>query len=209
MSTRAKVVAAVLCFALGAVFVVLAMDVQRWQSRLGADDASFASTPPRGNQWAPAQVLPFESAKVLLALADDVSYRQAVREFLRGQPRSDPFSDTDVIARRGHAEELLTDIVEGGQAPGRRSAAANLIGVLGFANAVLDASAAQTHLSSAVENFRTAISIDPENADAKYNLELALIRLAAAERSGGSPPPPDSSSGSGAGAGTGRPGSGY
>jgi hypothetical protein len=209
VSTRSKVATAVLCFVLGVAFVLLAVDVQRWQSRLRADDASFASTPPRSNQWAPSQVLPLGTAKALLALADDVSYRQAVREFLRGQPRSDPFSDTDVIARRGHAEELLAGIVEGDQDPGRRSAAANLIGVLGFANAVLDASAAQTYLSSAADSFRTAISIDPENADAKYNLELALARLEAAERSGGSPPPPDTASGSGAGAGTGRPGSGY
>ena len=75
---------------------------------------------------------------------------------------------------------------------------------------MLDESAQTSYLQDAVEDFQTAIVIDPENDDAKYNLEVALERLAAAQKSSDEQPPPqDTRGGSGAGSGTGRPGSGY
>lgn len=209
MSARARLLLAAICLLAGAAFILLATDARRWQSRMQSGDTRFAFAPARSDLWAPAQLIPFGTAKALLQLDDDLAYRRALQVFMLGQPRDQPFSDAEVIGRRGQAQELLVDVVERDNDPGRRAAAANLIGVLGFANAALDDSQARAYLNAAIENFRAAISIDPENADAKYNLELALARLQAAERAAGAQARRDTRSGSGAGAGTGQPGTGY
>jgi hypothetical protein len=81
--------------------------------------------------------------------------------------------------------------------------------VLGFASAVVDPSGASSYLMSAVEHFQRAIALDPQSADAKYNLELALDRLAAVKRSSGPTSSSKTRGGAGSGAGAGREGSGY
>jgi tetratricopeptide (TPR) repeat protein len=209
VSSRARLLIAAICLLAGAAFILLATDVLRWQSRMQSDDTRFAVAPGKRDLWQPVPLIPFGAAKALLQLDDDLAYRRASRVFALGRPRDQPYSDTKVIAQRGQAQELLADVVERDDNPRRRSAAANLIGVLGFANAALDAPEASAYLAAAIEEFRAAISFDPENADAKYNLELALARLRDAEQANGTPPPPDTRGGSGAGAGTGQPGSGY
>jgi hypothetical protein len=210
MSNRLKLVAATVLLLAGAVLALLATDVVRWQSRMRSGDTRFAFVPGKRDLWTPSQLVPLGAAKALLGLDDDLAYRRAVRAFVNSQPREIPYSDTDVVARRGQAQELLAEIADGTQDPKRRAAASNLIGALGFANAALDPSQATTYLSNAVESFRQAISLDPANADAKYNLELALDRLKTAEReSGQQPPPRDTRGGTGSGAGTGEPGTGY
>jgi tetratricopeptide (TPR) repeat protein len=194
----------------GAALMLLGADVRRVGGSMRESDTRFALAPADGDLWSPTQLVPFGPAEKALRLEDDLAYRRAVRVFVLAKPREQPYSETDVIAQRGRAQELLEELVDSDDNPTRRSAASNLIGALGFANAALDASAATSYLQDAVEDFQTAIVIDPENDDAKYNLELALERLEAArESSDEQPPPPDTRGGSGAGAGTGRPGTGY
>jgi hypothetical protein len=210
MSVRVRLLLGAACLVLAAMLGLLATDVLRWRSTMDADDTRFGFTPAAGNLWRPAQLMPFGATKTLLGLDDDVEFRRGLRLFVLGQPRTQPYSDTEVIGLRGQAQEVLAEVVQGHSDPRRRSSAANLIGALGFANAALDASEATAYLTQAVDDFNTAISIDPENADAKYNLELALARLETAKRTnGGTQPPQDTKTGAGSGAGTGRLGSGY
>jgi hypothetical protein len=111
---------------------------------------------------------------------------------------------------RNDATAWLTDIVQGDSSDERRSAAANLLGVLSFSDAVADYSNRGRLLASSASRFRQAIALDPENDDAKHNLELTLSRsrgLELAESGGGTNPSPGGKGAKGAGAG--EAGSGY
>jgi hypothetical protein len=188
---------------------LLATDLLDWKNRVDSGDTRFASGALGSNLWQPRQLVPFGAAKSMLGVQDDVSYRQAIRAFVVGRPRETPFEDTDLLGARGHARELLEPIVNSGTDPGRRSEAANLIGVLGFANAAIDPDQAYTYLTECVHWFRQAIALDPAGDDAKYNLELALDRLKTVRPPPTQKPPKGSKGGAGSGAGTGEPGSGY
>jgi hypothetical protein len=195
---------------LGAVFVtLLATDLVDWKGRIDAGDTRFASGSVSTNLWEPHQLVPFGAARSLLGLQDDVAYREAVRAFVVGRPREQPYGDTDLLGARGHARELLEPIVDAPGDRSRRSEAANLIGVLGFANTAIDPDQAYSYLTESVRWFRRAIDLDAMNDDAKYNLELALSRLRNVKPPPNQKPPKGSKGGAGSGAGTGEPGSGY
>ena len=188
---------------------ILATDLLDWRSRIDAGDTRFASGSLAAGMWEPRQLVPLGVAKSMLGVEDDLSYREAVRAFVLGRPREQPFGDTDLLGARGHARELLEPIVDGAGAPSRRGAAANMIGVLGFANAAIDPDQSYSYLTESVRWFRRAIALDPGNDDAKYNLELALSRLKNVKPPPSQKPPKGSKGGAGSGAGTGEPGSGY
>ena len=196
--------------ALAAVAATLiATDLLDWRSGIAAGDTRFASGSVSSNLWEPRQLVPFGTARSLLGLQDDLSYREAVRAFVLGRPREQPYGDTELLGARGHARELLEPIVDRPGNPIRRGEAANMIGVLGFANAAIDPDQAYTYLTEAVRSFRRAIALDAENEDAKYNLELALSRLKNVKPPPNQRPPKGTKGGAGSGAGTGEPGSGY
>ena len=209
MRRRLTIAVAALLLVVGAACSVLAVDALSWRSSMRSDDLRFVAFPAKSDLWSPRELGPFGTTKALLEVDDDLAYRRALQAFVLGQPRVERYSDTDLIGRRGRAQELLAGIVDSEQSKSRRSSAANLIGVLGFANAAIDSTDAPSYLNAAIAEFRRAIALDPQNADAKYNLELALSRLAGIKRppDAGSPSQPRGGAGSGAGAG--REGSGY
>jgi hypothetical protein len=209
MSVRLRVVVAALALLVGTLCALLATDVLRWQHRMEWGDTRFEAGSTESGLWSLPQPFLLHTSNSVLALGDDRTYRMAVREFVLGRPREEHFSDAEQISQRGRAQEQLATLVEGGQDAKRRAAAANLIGVLGFANAAIDPQQASTYLAGAITSFRQAIELDPGNADAKYNLELALVRLPDAKRSAGQNPSSNTQSGTGSGAGAGRSGSGY
>jgi hypothetical protein len=209
MSGRLRVVVAALALLVGTLCALFATDVLRWQHRMDWGDTRFEAGSTESDLWSLPQPFLLSTSKSVLALGDDRSYRMAVREFVLGRPREEHFSDAGQISQRGRAQEQLATLVESGQDAKRRAAAANLIGVLGFANAAIDPQQASSYLAGAIASFRQAIELDPSNADAKYNLELALVRLPGAKRSTGQNPSSNTQSGTGSGAGAGRSGSGY
>lgn len=208
MSPRSRVALAAVCLCAGASATLLASDAVRWQNRMRSDDARFAAVPERRELWTLRELFPFGAARAVLDLDDDLAYRRAAQTFVLGQPRQETYTDTELIAQRARAQVLLADIVGSDQDPKARAAGANLLGVLGFASAVLDPPQASTYLSTASASFRQAISLDPQHVDAKYNLELALARLRAAQRAAG-PGSQATQGGIGSGSGARRPGSGY
>jgi len=187
---RLRLALAALCVVGAALLALLGADVVRWPAAMRSGDVRYADSPAQPGLWRITGAFPFGAARGLLGLGDDVAYR------------------TNLFGRRAHAQQQLAAIVLYDRSPARASAAANLAGVLGFANAVFDQPRAQIYLANSVESFRVAIGLDPGNADAKYNLELALARLKAAEQD--NPAPAGSSKGRrGNAAGTGEPGTGY
>ena len=58
--------------------------------------------------------------------------------------------------------------------PQRRARLLNLLGVLGMDRYTADPANRAIIIRAAVDTFQSAIATDPENADAKFNLELVL-----------------------------------
>jgi hypothetical protein len=201
-AAAAAVVAAIAC-------TLFAADVLLLQRGMSSGDTRFASGTLSADLWRPRQLVPFGAARSMLAVNDDVAYRDAIRAFVLGRPRDQPFRTPELLGQRGHARDLLQAVVESHQNAKRRAEAANLIGVLGFANAAIDPDQAYSYLSEAIGRFRQSIALDPRSDDAKYNLELALTRIKKTPKPSGQKQPRDSRGGTGGGAGTGDAGSGY
>ena len=206
----AMAVGAVLCLALASFFVLLAVDIGRWSDAMAADDVRYRAEPERSDLWQPDTGLPFGVAARVLDTGDDVAFREAVRALRLARLDLGITSDPELALRRGEARARLQQVAGEDSDPARRSRALNLIGVIGFQSSLTDARDQEAFIADAVAAFQTAIELDPENREAKANLELALQRGRTIQptESGGGPNP--SPGGSGAkGAGAGDPGSGY
>jgi hypothetical protein len=197
------------CLVVGIGLLLLALDVARVRTVFAADDVRYRSA-PEAELWAPSELVPARAARRLLGVEDDLVFRRAVRGVRLSHPEQPGFSDPEYVVNRNEATAWLTDIVQGEDEAARRSAAANLLGVLSFADAIADYENREKLLEAAAGRFRQAIAFDPGNDEAKYNLELALSRsqgLELTEAGGGTAPSPGGKGSRGAGAGD--PGSGY
>ncbi len=174
--TILRVAAAVACVAAAAFLVLLAVDARAWSSRVPADDLRFRDNPLAQGLWHPRELTPFRLDRAVLGLDDDLLYRRAMRAFRNGRPREQLYSP-DVTTRRIQAQIALEKFLETATDPERRSQAANLLGVLGFAAATNDVAQRITFLNNAIASFRQAIALDPSNDDALFNLEYALGQL--------------------------------
>ena len=203
------VVAVAGCLVLGTLLFLLALDVARLRSALPADDVRYLGQPEQ-HLWSPDEVVPGGIARALLGVNDDIRFREAVRGVRLSHPEMPGFSDPSYVVHRNEATAWLTDIVQKDEDPRRQSSAANLLGVLTFADAVADYTNRGRLLEGATTRFRQAINLDPANDEAKHNLELTLSRargLELSEAGGGNAPSPGGKGAKGAGAGD--PGSGY
>ncbi len=204
------VVGAVGCFVLAALLVLLAADVSRWRDALRADDVRYQAAPSAGDLWNPEALLPLAAARNTLGVDDDVAFRRAVRALRLGRLEETRSSDTKVLLQRAEAQSRLEAIAAGGGDPARRSRAMTLLGVLLLATPVATSEEQAAELKAAVTNLQEAIALDPDNSDAKFNLEFGLRqRSAGLSARGGGAPNPTRSPNSSRGAATGRSGSGY
>lgn len=197
------------CFLVGVALLLVAVDVARVRDALASDDVRYQAQPEE-TRWTSTRIVPGDAARRLLGVRDDVLFRRALRGVRLSRPDMPGFSDPSFVVNRNEATAWLTDIVQGDGDPQRKSAAANLLGILSFADAIADYTNREKLLVSAAGRFRQAISFDPGNDVAKYNLELALSRsrgLELTEAGGGTAPSPGGKGARGAGAGD--PGSGY
>jgi hypothetical protein len=203
-------VGAFVCLALASFFFLLAVDVGRWSDAMAADDVRYRAEPESMDLWQPETVLPFGAAKRLLGTGDDVAFREAVRALRLGRLDLGITSDPQLALSRGEARARLQQIASEDHDRRRRSRATNLIGVIAFASSLSEARDQAAFIQDATAAFQTAIELDPDNREAKANLELALQRgraLQPTEAGGGPNPAPGGSGAKGAGAGD--PGSGY
>jgi hypothetical protein len=200
--------AASLALAVGLAF--LATDVSRWPGAMKAGDARYRVKPDEPDLWRPQELAPRRLGRDVLALDDDLAYRRAVQHLRLARLEGPSVTDPNLSLLRSDAQARLLEIVESDGDGIRRSAAANLMGVVALVSLVAEEQDRAVLLSTAITSFRRAIALDPSNEDAKYNLELSLQRgreLQLSEAAGGQDPAPG---GRGSrGAGTGDPGSGY
>jgi hypothetical protein len=196
-------VAAAALLTLGVFVGLTAFDVAVWQDRLPADDVRFRVGAGTGHLWQPTTLAPFSAGKRVLAIEDDLAFREMLVDLRGSKLRDATISDE------------LESIVARDPDPALRSRASTLLGVLSVAAWNSSPAGGSTQdrselLLSARASFEQAIALDPENDDAKYNLQLLLLRgsgLLPTEAAAGKNPLPGGRGARGAGAGA--PGSGY
>jgi hypothetical protein len=207
--------AAAACLVLGVLLALVAVDVAGWRSTIPADDVRFAAGAPTTG-WSPRTVAPFHAGERVLGVSDDVAYRRMLRELRASKLLDLTVSDPRLAIHRTALAEELESIVVHDPNPVLRSRASSLLGVLSIVswNSTPPQGTQQLDRSelllAAVASFEQAIAIDPENDDAKFNLQTMLQRgqgLLPTEAAAGRNP---SAGGKGSrGAGAGAPGSGY
>jgi hypothetical protein len=208
-------VAAAGLLALGVFAALTAVDVALWRDRLPADDVRFRVGAGTGRLWQPTTLAPFEAGRRVLAIDDDLVFREMLVNLRASKLRDATISDPALALRRTATTEQLEAIVAGDPDPALRSRASTLLGVLSVAAWNSSPAGGSTQdrselLLSAKASFEQAIALDPENDDAKYNLQLLLLRgsgLLPTEAAAGKNPLPGGRGARGAGAGA--PGSGY
>ena len=209
------VVAAACAFV--AVFLGLAaVDVARLHGTLPADDVRFQVGSGGPKLWRPETLAPFDAGKRVLGIQDDLVFRHMLQDLRVSKLRDATVSDPALALHRTATSDQLESIVAHDPDLTLRSRALTLLGVLSVAawNSTPQAGTSEQDRSelllSAIASFEQAIALDPENDDAKYNLQLMLLRgsgLLPTEAAAGKNP---LSGGSGSrGAGAGEPGSGY
>ncbi len=208
-------IAAAACVVGAVLLALVAVDVARSHGAIPDDDVRFAAGAPTSG-WSPRALAPFGAGERLLGVRDDVAFREMLRVLRQSKLLDLTVSDPMLAIKRTELAERLESIVVHDPDPVLRSRAASLLGVVAIAawnsnppqgTQQLDRSEL---LLAAVANFEQAIALDPENDDAKYNLQLMLQRgqgLLPTEAAAGRNPSPGGKGSRGAGAGA--PGSGY
>lgn len=169
---------------LGAVLgVALAVDLLRVQDRVDLADAAFTSGVDEKVTWEADTLLPAGVSRGILGLGDDVTFREAVQRFWLSKPRA-PLREFGDVTRRSGAERELARLGEVDASGERRAILLTMRGALLLEEARNTTTQRQVFVRRAIEQFRKAVVLDPSNADAVYNLELALKLL----RRGGADP---------------------
>jgi hypothetical protein len=196
------------------LLALLAADVRGWRTTLREDDALLAMAPASAT-WQPGTRLG-SLAEHALGVGDDVEARRAIVLYRRNASVPVRLDNAQRVAQaRSRAEQALASVARSSDGP-RASQALTLLGVLVFTDvgpsrdpfeptAGVDPDQAQ----ASVGDFRDAVRADPENAAAKYDLELALRALLAQGTRVGAGQQTGAGSTGQQGAGGGLPGSGY
>ena len=163
---------------LGAVaLAVVAVDLFRTPGEIKRDDDRFQAAPMRQRGLWQIGSLPGELNERLLGLDDDLVYRRTVAMYLRVEPgRVDYEGFPELEALRAKAQFELTRLSQEEPDRRRRSRILTLHGVMTIDTKLPDEESRKDQLRRAVSAFRNAIELDPENADAKTNLEGLLSR---------------------------------
>jgi hypothetical protein len=183
-----RTVGAVLLVACAVALLLLARDAWHWGRAVSDADTRAAMGPIGVDAWSASTVLPGGFVRDALGIDDDLAYRRAVMgaiDLIKRPPTGSGNQDVVVEAELAHV--VLTD----GDAA-RASSAADYLGVLlyddegtpqqaisPYVNPKSPAapSGSQTPEQKALEEFETAVRLDPEDANAKKNLELMLSQV--------------------------------
>jgi hypothetical protein len=151
-----------------------AREVSRLDAEIRRSDAAFRADPAREDLWQVDRRA--AGIERLLDSRDDVAFREASRlfELLRRRGRN-PY-DFDARAFRADAQLALVEADHAGMTDPTRSKAANLEAIMILEEALGDPRNGAALIERSLGRFRRALSIDPTNEEAMFNLEL-LLRL--------------------------------
>jgi hypothetical protein len=174
--TALRIGGAIVLAALAVLAALLAADVRAWRLALDRADAVYAVSPGRA-AWTPSTHLG-GLAGSLLGVGDDVALRQGLALYPQVVGQQELLSNAlGVEALRAQAERALAEPAASSNAR-LASQARTLLGILAFGAAAQGGGVSQT--DAAISDFTDAVTADPSNTAAKYDLEL-LLRLTAAQ----------------------------
>ena len=187
-----RALCAVAAFAAAGLLVALATDVGRWQHS--------------GDR--PPATLVGGAAEYLLGTSDDVALRSGVRSFVAAERVPYGFDNGQQQSRARIEAEATLSRVAATTAPREASQADDLLGVLAWGSTQAPAGVLDP-ADQAVQAFTNAARLNPSNAAATFNLELALraLRGSGVRTGTNAGSSPNGVGRSGASAGT--PGEGY
>jgi hypothetical protein len=203
-----RILAGALALLLALLALVVALDVGRWHDRIMRGDAQVAASSRADVRFTPSAITPFDPARRLVGLGDDIALRRAIRQFAIASRIPRGFDNGERRARARAAAEVSLGSVALHGSPRQVAQADVLLGVLAFGTSSAPVGVTAPGARS-VEAFTDAARLDPTNLAAKFDLEVALRALAPRGTRPGSNP---SSGGEGPGrrgAGAGVPGSGF
>lgn len=170
-------VVAFLVIPVALALVVVATDLLRTPGELAADDARFESAPMRQRGLWKVGFLPGLASERLLGIKDDVFHRQILGLYLKVEPgKVDYEGFPELEALRAKAQYHITRLSQEEPDPRRRSRLLTMYGVITLDTRAPTEVEREDNIRRAVSAFRNAIELDPENADAKTNLEGVLSR---------------------------------
>jgi hypothetical protein len=214
VKTAAGFAVAAVLVALAVLAALLAADVRGWQKTLRENDALLQAVPAAADRQPDTHL--GSLAERTLGVSDDIDARRAIGLYLRNvnvPVRLD--NGRQVALARSRAEQALASVARSNEGA-RASQAETLLGVLVFTDVSPSTDPfAQTaendpdQAQASVADFQDAVRADPENAVAKYDLELALRALLAQGVRVGAGQQTGAGSTGRRGAGGGVPGSGY
>jgi hypothetical protein len=172
------------------VLLVLA-DVHRWDGAITRGDARFVAAPPQQQdvtsglpspppaRWRTPTGPTADVAERLLGLRDDMAFRHALALYRAVDPNPNEQlqyqQDAELPAKRIRAQQALTAVAKNDPDPRIRSRATNMLGILARTGPTpVDPNEQRNQILTTIGFFRSAIKLDPSNADAKLNLELVL-----------------------------------
>jgi hypothetical protein len=173
-------VLAALALVLAFALALLARDVRGWQESIDAGDRSFQVTPGPPGLWDPDDAPMKGLARRLLGIDDDLALREAGQLLRRSRPRATLQRTPTQIALGTSAQLALSAVQRDDVDAELRSAAANELGTLAFADVLSDSTQASERAKRGVQKFTEAVKLDPTNEAAMFNLEL-LLTLARAQ----------------------------
>ena len=187
-----RALCAVAAFAAAGLLVALATDVGRWQHSGDRSPATLVGG----------------AAEYLLGTSDDVALRSGVRSFVAAERVPYGFDNGQQQSRARIEAEATLSRVAATTAPREASQADDLLGVLAWGSTQAPAGVLDP-ADQAVQAFTNAARLNPSNATATFNLELALraLRGSGVRTGTNAGSSPNGVGRSGASAGT--PGEGY
>jgi len=168
-------VLALLAAVIAIALIALALDVLAVSRDLSDHDFRFQSASTRQHSlWNDLGLLPGSATVRALGLEDDLDYRRTVALFASAQPGRVADTGPQVEGARGQAALELTRTSETEVDARRRSQLLNFLGLIPLARTLDDPEERSQVLRAAIGTFQSAVRVDPENADAKWNLEAVL-----------------------------------
>jgi hypothetical protein len=171
----ARILVGVVALAVAAALALFASDVLAAQSTMKRDDLRFRVAPDARGLWKIEGRTP--SLKSLLQLEDDLAWRVAAQRFQLSRARANIAYDPSRTSTRAETQAGLATAETHPLTPAQSSALANFSAVLAFEEAVGDPQNGPALLRRSTSEFRRAIRLNPQNEEAKFNLELLLQLL--------------------------------
>ena len=162
----------------GIAVAAVAIDVLRTPGELARDDGRFQTDPAEHAGLWDVGFVPRDAARGSSASATMCRTGGSPGCTSRSRPgKVDVEGVAELESTRSEVEDELTSSSEDELDPVRRSRLLTMYGVMALEGMPTDAAARQEALDVAAASFRTAIDLDPTNADAMTNLEALLNRF--------------------------------